>query len=324
MTLLAISCYDTSMHSRDVRYRSDPGAWFVPYTGGVFCVFDWEKDEVTWQVAIDSAAGFCWKNNLLYIAMQRFSEVVALDGYGSEKLRFSHKSLNEVHTIVPTRNGFLLTSTGTDSIIEINSRGEMLYEWCALDHGYKLMTQGKMRILERSIDQRFCVYTTESHTTHVNSACFADPDEQTILATLFHQGTVIAIDRLSGQVQSLISGLNKPHDVRPYLNKGWIVSDTRNNQTLLFDKEWKIYHRISKGFDWVQSSAPLADGSIVIVDTNNHRLVRVYGDDFQSYEERLFPPDWRLYLASEIPSERETFFQQPIVSSLAFEKAETE
>jgi len=338
MTLLAISFHSVHMHVVQTTWKeqrehhkytkaqqpmkdsvAEPAEsmsqmkWGAEYyTGGTFIILDWEKKQVVWQLALDGAMGFCFHDGLLYINMMRLGEIVALDGHGCEQQRISHKSLNNIHTVVPTERGFLLTSTGTDSIIELDQKGTLIYEWCALDHGYSLLGNGQPRTLDRSLDQRYVVYPTYAHTTHVNSACFADSKEDVILATLFHQGTIIAIDRRSGQVQTLVSGLNRPHDLRPCSAGGWIVSNTQDHQTLLLDEEWKITQSIALSFNWVQSSAPLADGSIIIADANNHRLVRVRPGDQQAIEIETFPANWRIYHVEEVPTQYAGFFQHPI------------
>jgi hypothetical protein len=304
--------------------------------GGLFVIFDWEHDEVIWQIAIDGAAGFCFHNELLYINLMRLDEVIGLDGIGRERQRFSHAHFNNIHTLLPSKRGFLLTSPGTDSILELDCQGNLLYEWCALDHGYTLLprgskrlldrsldhsdiqvSKGSERLLDRSLDHRHHFYPTDYHTTHVNSARFLDDQEKYILATLFHQGQVIEIEKHSGNFRTLLSGLNRPHDLRPYRN-GWLLSNTGVNQTLMLDANWQIEQSIELDFNWVQSSAPMQDGSVVIADTNNNRLVRVYLNsqrEIQNSEERFFPTDWRIYQVEEVPEEYVTFFQHPIAKS---------
>jgi hypothetical protein len=323
MTLLAISFHATRMNVVRSRWQSTTIGYSVQdmlapqhriggYTGGTLVVFNWEKNRVIWQIDIDGASGFCWHDGLLYINMLRLAEIVAVNGHGREQCRLSHRNLNDLHTIVPTKRGFLLSSSGTDAIFEIDQHSDIIYEWYAIDHGYPQTMDGQRRVLDRSLDQRFVFYLTSSHTTHVNSARFYHPDQKVILATLFFQGTIIAIDCQSGQVQTLISGLCRPHDLRPHPNGGWIVSDAGNNQALILNEHWQITRRIAMDFDWVQSSAPLADGSIIIADTNHHRLVRVYSDDQRGSEERFFPPEWRVYLVEEVPIEYAHFFEHPI------------
>jgi len=325
MTLLAVSFHGTHMNSQRFLWKQNTllsssgsdGAPPVmdqegcqPYIGGMFVLYDWERDQVVWQIEVDGAMGYCWHQERLYINLLRFGEILVLDGDGREVQRISHPAFNDLHSIVPTRRGFLLTSTGIDSIIEIDHKGELIYEWSALEHGYHLLGNRQPRNLDRSLDHRYMLYPTSSHTIHVNSARFADAEEEVILATFFVQGTIVAIHRQSGQAEIVVRGLSRPHDVRPYMDGCWIVSDTTNNQALILDKDWRIVRRIAQDFDWVQSSAPLPDGSIVLADSNHHRLVRAY--PHEEYEIRAFPPDWRVYLVDAVPDEYATVFQSAL------------
>ncbi len=332
MTLLAISFHSTHMkviraiwQQAQRHIRQDlPAISAQPimrqgtefYTGGTFVLFHWEKNQVIWQIDIDGPTGFCLWRDALYIAMMRLGDIVVLNGYGQEVHRFSHRALNNLHTITPTNRGFLVTNSGLDALCELDSRGNMLYEWSALDHGYPSLPGGQVRTIDYSLDQRYIFYATAGHTTHINSACFADPEERTILATLFHQGTIIAIDRLGSDTQTLLGGLKSPHDLRRYPHGGWIVSDTGHHQALILNDHWEVTHTITGDFDWVQSSAPLRDGSVIIADTNHHRLVRVYPNEHHYREIRAFPPDWRIFLVQEITAEESDFFRYPIAPSL--------
>jgi hypothetical protein len=305
-TLLS-SWKSADLHSLDSMQQTENSHLMMkwgcqPYTGGTFVIYDWEKNRVIWQIDIDRPAGFCWHNDLLYIIMLRLNEIVALDNKGREQYRISHSYFNDLHSIKPTKRGFLLTSTGVDSILEIDKRGNIHYHWCAIDHGYERMKNGNVRMIDFTQDQRYYIYRTQSHTTHVNSALFADDKEELILATLFQQGTIIAINRRSDEVRTLMSGLKYPHDLRPYPSEGWIVSDTRGSQTLIIDKQWNITQRITMNFEWVNSSALLSDGSLVISDADHFRLVRVFPDSQRAPEICTFPPEWAAYYVEEVPS----------------------
>lgn len=278
-------------------------------------VFDWEHNTVCWQIAVDSPTGFCWRDDLLYLNLLRTGEIVAVDGYGHEQRRLSHRVFNDLHTILPSRRGFLLTSSGVDSIVEIDPQGQLLYEWCALDHGYDRCPNGQQRVLDRTLDHRYVLYDTMRHTTHVNSARFADQSEETILATLFHQGAVIAIDKASGEARTLLDGLDCPHDLRPYpATGGWLLSNTQQNETLLLSEDWEILERITYDFHWVNSTIVLADGSLVIADVNNYRLVRVFPHEQRSPEIRAFPPEWHIYTMEEVPADQSGFFPGALVT----------
>lgn len=281
------------------------------YTGGMFMIYDWEQNQPIWQIDIDRPSGFCWYNNLLYINSLRMSDIIILDGNGYEQGRISHPYFNDLHSIVPTTQGFLVTSTGIDSILEIDQHGTLLYHWCAVDQGYPLMENGCPREIDFSLDHRYFVYHTPTHTTHPNSAILTE-SEEIIYTTLFKQGSIISIDRKSNKAKTLVSGLKHPHDLRPYPSGGWIVSDSRGNQTLLFDENWKLVRCISKDFNWVNSSAPLSDGSIIIADSDNNRIIRVYENDRIPYEVRTFPSEWGIYHIEEVPSTYKDLFRSSI------------
>lgn len=120
MTLLAISFHATRMQvvqsrwqleKRDKQLHTDAKSLSKriastrgteQYAGGTFIIFDWEKNQVVWQIDIDAAAGFCWHEDQLLINRLRSGEIIVLDGYGHEMRRISHKCLNDLHTIVPT------------------------------------------------------------------------------------------------------------------------------------------------------------------------------------------------------------------------------
>lgn len=123
------------------------------------------------------------------------------------------KSFNDLHTLRKTACGFLITSSGIDTIFEISEDGQrILWSWCAREHGFTRDSYGVERKAEKNRDHRPWEYSTRQRTTHVNSAL--PLDENTILATLFHQGIVCGIDRRTGTAKSMISGLSRPHALR--------------------------------------------------------------------------------------------------------------
>jgi hypothetical protein len=101
---------------------------------------------------------------------------------------------NALHSISRTRSGYLVASTGLDLLLEFNRDGEILWSWWATDHGFESTPTGRRRKLDKSADHRTIKYGTLTQTTHINSA--AELPDGRFLASLFHQGMVIAIDRV--------------------------------------------------------------------------------------------------------------------------------
>src|SRR5258708_17794827 len=138
---------------------------------------------------------------------------------------------NALHSISRTRRGYLVASTGLDLLVEFNRQGEVLWTWWATDHGFALTPTGQPRELDKSADHRTIKYGTLSQTTHVNSA--AELPDGRVLATLFHQGMVVAIDRESGAWQPVLEGLDHPHAVRVLDEQHFTVADTVHGKALL-------------------------------------------------------------------------------------------
>lgn len=319
--LLLISFHATHMHGMEVAWKEsstlhstprildDDTYGIEPYMGGTLVLYNWEKDHVSWQIHVDGAAGFCLIDRLLYINQTRLNEIVVLKANGQEQARISHPLINNPHSLCQTSQGLLLTSTGLDCILELTLQGKLLYAWNGLEHGYGETRQGKKRTVDLTQDHRYRFYATNEHTTHINSARFIHPtDESLLLATLFHQGTIVSIDRRTGKATTMVADLHHPHDIRP-LNRtgGWMVSDTGMHRVVIYNHDWSLTRTISGNYNWVQCAVPVADGSIVLADTNHHQIVRVY-DEPGHREARKFPPDWRIFHIEEITQQQWNVF----------------
>jgi hypothetical protein len=98
-------------------------------------------------------------------------------------------------------------------------------------HGFEFTPGGSRRKLDKFIDYRSVQFGTLAQTTHINSA--AELPGGRVLASLFHQGMVIAIDRESGDWQPVLEGLDHPHSVRILDKSHFTVADTVHGRALL-------------------------------------------------------------------------------------------
>ncbi len=228
---------------------------------------------------------------------------------------------NALHSISRTQRGYLVASTGLDLLLEFNRDGEILWSWWATDHGFELMPSGRPRVLDKSADHRTIKYGTLSQTTHVNSA--AELPDGRILASLFHQGTVIVIDRETGAWQVVLEGLDHPHAVR-VLDEGippprgregidtrsasfaegpyFTVADTVHGKALLVrinKNGGHVEEEIDAGTNWLQDCH--YDGTHncwILVDGKNSRLsLRRGRSGERTFAQFDFDPEWRLYEA---------------------------
>ena len=182
---------------------------------------------------------------------------------------------NDLHTLSRNLEGNLLaTSTGVDGLLEVSfdNTERLIWSWLATEHGYDLKPNGEKRVIDRQANYQEVGTSTPEHTTHVNSSLNYRTDK--ILATLFHQGTLIEIDKQNGSSRILLEGLKSPHHARQR-KEGFLVSDTRNNRVLLLDHSFAIKKAFENDYNWIQDCLELENGHYLIGDSNNSRIVRV-------------------------------------------------
>lgn len=205
---------------------------------------------------------------------------------------------NALHSISRTQRGYLVASTGLDLLLEFNRAGEILWTWWATDHGFNTTPSGRLRVLDKSLDHRTVQYGTLSQTTHINSA--AEMHDGRFLASLFHQGMVIAIDRETGEWQPVLEGLDHPHSVRILDEEHFTVADTVHGKALLVRIKQSTGHvkeEIDAGTTWLQDCR--YDGNHhcwILVDGKNSRITLRRGlSGDKTLAQFDFDPEWRLY-----------------------------
>ena len=209
---------------------------------------------------------------------------------------------NALHSISRTRRGYLVASTGLDLLLEFNRDGEILWSWWATDHGFELTPNGRHRVIDKAADHRKIQYGTLSQTTHINSA--AELPDGRVLASLFHQGMVIAIDRASGDWLPVLEGLDHPHAVRILDKSHFTVADTVHGKALLVRIDEQsgrgiVEQSIDAGTSWLQDCHYDAEyNSWILVDGKNSCLIlRGSRSGDKSVAQIDLDPEWRLYEA---------------------------
>lgn len=266
--------------------------------GGLLCFIDEDDTRKTFELKM--AAGMVdSETGVLVTTFSSINEfdpergVVHQDVVGSPLF-------NALHSISRTRHGYLVASTGIDLLVELNRAGEILWTWWATDHGFDVTPAGQRRELDKSADHRVLKYGTLSQTTHVNSA--AELPDGRILATLFHQGTVISIDRASGEWQTVLEGLDHPHAVRVLDEEHFTVADTVHGQALLVNlkgQQASVEVGIDAGTNWLQDCRYDARHNCwVLVDGKNSRIILRQGLSGKQLLKQIdLDPEWRLYEA---------------------------
>src|SRR5579885_1468563 len=181
--------------------------------GGLLCILD-NDDKETVQTVVDLTmpAGMTFSDRGVFVAALNTIHEVTTDLSAVRRDVVSLPTFNLLHSLSRTSRGYLVASTGVDAIVEFTREGRELWSWWATEHGFTQTPIGECRFLDTTIDHRGIKYGTLAQTTHVNSA--VELSDGRILASLFHQGMIIAIDRASGAWQPVLEGLDHPHALR--------------------------------------------------------------------------------------------------------------
>lgn len=266
--------------------------------GGLIMKFDWRNKREISSKEISCPSGFDFKNNLIYVASMRKNMIYILGRKLNIVGCINNKCFNDVHSLNSTKKGFLIISSGLDLILEIDPNGKILWDWWAIDNGYEITPLNKKRRISRKIDHRKTDYPTLKQTTHINSAIFSDKNEKKIISSLFHQGEVIEIDRMSKKTKTILRGLKQPHSIYK-LERNFIVSDTNNKRVIIFEKNGTILNEIKGEFNWIQDCTQLSNGNYLIADSNNNRIIEINnkGKVLDSYG---FSKNFKIYQIKEV------------------------
>jgi hypothetical protein len=267
--------------------------------GGQLCILS-DKGEVKASLSLSMPAGMVLTDDHILVATNFAIHHVARDLSSIQQETISLPSFNLLHSLSRSRRGYLVASTGLDVIIEFSESGEVIWEWWATEHGFEQTPTGEPRYINKEEDYRGVKFGTLAQTTHVNSV--SELPDGTILATLFHQGTVIAIDRASGNWQVVLDGLDHPHSVRILSEEYVTIADTVHGRGLLVqikDLKGEIKAEVDAQTSWLQDCSYDPRNDLwVLVDGKKTRLVLRSGSSGAKLHSIIdLDPEWRLYEA---------------------------
>ncbi len=303
-----------------------PSILGTPDYAGTFVVYDWATHNIIWQSRwgnmLVTPAGYCFADGYLYMNDLEGANIFQIDienEPGKLLKRISHPYLNDLHSLERTKRGLLTTCSGTDLIIELDLHGNLLWEWWAADHGYTITPSGESRTSGRNQEHRNQYYHTRYQTTHLNCATIRDPgQERFVLCLLFHQGTLIEIDRsLPPEKQEPVihlEGLARPHSLEKFPG-GWIFCNSLSKELVLIDDDLKITDRIPYDGGWIQDCTRLPNGNIVLNDVDNHVLVEFAGSPYQIIRTTPYDANWRMGELVVVPAEHERAFLREAVAT---------
>ena len=244
--------------------------------GGSVCLIDPKNLHLGFiaEVECPVATGLLYKKQekCLYVGSNKYIRKIK---NGKIVGVLSNNLFNDIHHLSESIQGNLLVvSTGVDGIIELDfaNAKKTLWDWLAPEHGYDKTPGGQKRMIDRTINYQKVSTITPLHTTHVNSCL--EYKKGKILATLFHQGTLIEIDKRSKKSNVVLQGLKCPHFIRT-TREGYLVSDTLNNRVFILDRSLRRKKIFKGDYNWLQDTIELSDGSFLLGDSNNARIVHL-------------------------------------------------
>jgi hypothetical protein len=258
--------------------------------GGSVCLIDPSNLEkgILAEVKTPIATGMLYDSDgeRLYVSRNKWINVVR-EGRIVDQIGFN--LFNDLHSISKSIEGnLLIVSTGIDGILEfsLDDFSKPIWEWLATEKGYKITPKGEIRTIRRNLNYQLISTTTPQHTTHINSAL--NYERNKVLATLFHQGQLIEIDKLTGESKIIDSGMKGPHSIRTRRD-GFLVSDTINNQVRLYNHNYEIEDFIKGDYNWIIDTIETKSGCYLIADSNNDRIVMVNhkGEGIEKLEKGL-------------------------------------
>jgi hypothetical protein len=270
--------------------------------GGLLCVLN-GGPAVQSAVELSMPAGMAPTDGGVLVAALDTIHEVSSDLSTVKRDVLSLPVFNLLHSLTRTKRGYLVASTGLDAIFEFTRDGEILWDWWATDHGFEYTPTGERRILDKAADHRIIKYGTLAQTTHVNSA--AELPDGRILASLFHQGMIIAIDRETGNWQPVLEGLDHPHSIRVLSHDYITLADTGRGRALMVkikDGKGSIEREVNADTTWLQDSYyDHRSDSWILVDGKNTRVtVRTGTNGDRLLTQYNLDPEWRLYEAMPI------------------------
>lgn len=256
-----------------------------------------------WIMELEEPRGFAKLSDDMF-AVSEIGQISIFDSNLRPVNTLKHDYFGFLHTInlSADREKMLVVSGGYDSIFEVDTKaGAIGWSWFGWDHGYNprqqdgvFLTHDRQQAEEwqrqgkkvQLVDPR--VYgkqglVTAGRTTFPNSAYYnIYKDETTIVATLFHAGELIEIDKETGDASVRLSGINIPHSILPW-ESGWLVTSTREGCFLTLSPTFQVERRVSftdmpgkpaemEEEEWLQSVSPLSDGRQLLAADANRGL----------------------------------------------------
>ena len=216
----------------------------------------------------------------------------------------------------------LIASSGLDIILEVDYvNKEVSFEWLAWEHGYPIAhdpkTKEEVLLTRDSVqfeeymqkgqraklidDPKGEVLPTAMRAAFINSIAYERSNPEVILATFFHEGKVLQIDRKSGHTKEVVSALKNPHGGVKIKNE-YFATSTASGELVFQNENERIEVRFDglpgkpealKNLEWLQNSMPAPEqGQVFLtIDSNRNQFV-LWDLKARKRAHMDYGPDW--------------------------------
>lgn len=259
---------------------------------------DFINGDAAWSYPAKPKPGFCYSGIAVYedkifACNKNLIEVF----YQNRKIKeIKNRLFNDLHYICfsPNKKNLLITSSGTDSIIELSLENySELWKWTAYDSNLN-----KYKKYLDDVDYSKLHISTLKQITHINSAFYINLSKL-IGATLFHQGNGIIIDYRNKKYKIIISGLENPHGFFKFYNN-YLVTNTSKGEVYILNEnfkktiEIKNFNKNKKEKIWLQNTFYVNHSILVVINQNVREIIFI---DFK--KEKKFTVkhnlEWKIY-----------------------------
>jgi hypothetical protein len=261
---------------------------------GVLAALDPQTGEFLWTLTLDTPTGFALTDDYIYVNSMYGNRITILTPDCVALDVMARWFMNDLHSLAVTDRGLIMTCSGLDGIVEVDLSGQVVWDWFAIERGYASHLRRSQRRVRRDRDYRRSMIPTQQQVTHCNSAVVGEHQgSDAVIATLFHQGEVIVIDRKMGRATVVLSGMANPHSLRR-TETGWLVCDSRSNSIIRTDENFWIAASYEGDFDWVQD-AIIHEDRLLVADANHSRMVWLDAGHGQMVGEIRYSEQWKIY-----------------------------
>jgi hypothetical protein len=288
--------------------------------------FDWTLAEAKWAFSAIEPYGIDASETKLALATAQSVQLIDMDT--GKSTICGNAWLNQGHTVEfsPDGSKLLVGSSGFDAIFEFDTKtGKPIWEWFAWDHGFDKSKLGhfvvrsaaRHKMLESLGKEVLLIDNPEMHKfgiptrkkpAHLNSACY-DSDAR-ILITMFHQGAGYVIDRNTGDVREVISGLSNPHKLVRRKRGGFFISDTKKGKIIFLDGEFHREYEVTlvgmSGIarapilsEFLQNTTELKEDLFACIDIHRSSLW-IIDVKQRRYRRIKFPVEWSVHDVARI------------------------